>query len=412
MKRRQSWLMRKMAFFFQYRLTSVGQMAVLLMFLSAGGIITVEIPIHQVFAGIVVLFGFIELTGSIFRPKLKVMASFPERITAGETASGTITVQNLGYFPAFDLMCGTFQLPDGLKHLNANAMIPYLGRGKFASLPVHIRVEHRGHHVIPDIWMHSTFPLNFLRVGNNKVPIKGIVAIPEFHPLEQLELPMSYRFQSGGQFQEAHSGDTAEYKGNREYIQGEPSKRLDFRAWARVGKPVVREYQEEVCTHVSIVLDTFVPHRWGKIQSQAKKEFEAAISLTAAVADSLDHQGSIVEIFAAGPEIFHFETNSSSSTYLDSILEILAGLEPVFKNPFEDLSSNIRDSLESTSIIICIFLDWDDTRQELVNQIARSGCSLKIILIRELPTTIPVSTDSPVTQITANQILQGEQCPL
>ncbi|WP_437192361.1 DUF58 domain-containing protein [Planctomicrobium sp. SH527] len=412
MKRRQSWLMKKIAFFFQYRLTPVGQMAVLLMFLSACGIITVEIPIHQIFSGIVVLFGFIELTGSIFRPKLKVMAAFPERISAGETASGTITVQNLGYFPAFDLMCGAFQLPSGLHHVNANSMIPYLGRGKFASLPVHIRVDHRGHHVIPDIWMHSTFPLNFLRVGNTAVPIKRIVALPQYQPLEHLELPISYRFQSGGQLQEAHSGNTAEYKGNREYIPGEPSKRLDFRAWARVGKPVVREYQEEVCSHVSIVLDTHIPHIWGRVSAQAKKELEAAISLTAAIADSLDHQGSSVEIFAAGPELFHFETNSSSSTYLDSILEILAGLDPNPKNPFEELNSSIRDSLESTSIVICIFLDWDDARQELVNQIVRSGCSLKIFLIRETPTTTLISTDTPLTQLTSNQILQGEQCPL
>ncbi|HWL09161.1 MAG TPA: DUF58 domain-containing protein [Planctomicrobium sp.] len=412
MKSRQSWLVKKIRYFFQYRLTPIGRMAVLLMFMSATGLITVEIPIYQLFCGIVLLFGVIEFVGNIFRPRLKLTAAFPERVAAGETVLGTVTIHNLGYFPACDLMCGCFMLPNEIQHLNARDMVPVLVRGDHATLPVKLETIRRGQYAIPGIWVHSTFPLNFMRIGNVPVPFSKLLVVPAYHRLEQLHLPVSHRFQHGGVLSESRSGSAAEYSGNREYIPGEPTKRLDFRAWARVGKPVVREYQEEYCSRVAIVLDTQVDQFWKWPTKQARQELEAAISLTAAMADALDHQGMTLELFAAGPDLFFFEANSLSSTYVDSILEILASVEPTFNNPFDQLSPAIRESLESTSVVICLFLDWDESREELVNQIVQSGCGYRNFLIRERPATRPFPQDDYHVVLSPKGILEGDTCLL
>ncbi|SFH86244.1 DUF58 domain-containing protein [Planctomicrobium piriforme] len=412
MKHRPSWLGKKIRYFFQYRLTPVGQMAVFLMFLSASGIITVEIPIYQMFCGIVALFGVVEFCGTLFRPRLKVTATFPEKVTVGDTALGLVSIQNIGYFPACDIMCGCFLLPEGLSHTNARAMIPSLARGQQATLPVEILGERRGEYPIPHMSIHSTFPLNFMRIGSANVPVNKLTVVPSFHRLEQLDIPISHRYQHGGMLLESRSGNAAEYVGNREYIPGEPTKRLDFRAWARVGKPVVREYQEEFCSRVAIVLDTHVEPRWPFPPRQALQELEAAISLTAAVADSLTHMGTTIELFAAGPDLFFFQTADAQFTSFESILEILASIEPTRHNPFDQLTPAISESLESTSVVICLFTDWDETREMLVNQIIRSGCALRVLLVRERPPTRPFPHDEYYTALSPADVLRGDVCLL
>lgn len=412
MKYRQSWLVKKIRYFFQYRLTPIGRMAVMLMFLSASGLITVEIPIYQLFCGIVVLFGIIEFTGTLFRPRLKISATFPERVAAGENVRGSVTVQNMGYFPACDLMCGCFLLPSGIRHINALGMIPVLARGETDTLPVVLETTQRGQYSIPGIWIHSTFPLNFMRVGNIPVPFSKLTIVPAYHRLEQISLPLSHRYQQGSLLSEARTGNAAEYSGNREYIPGEPTKRLDFRAWARVGKPVIREYQEEYCSRVTIVLDTQIEKRFFQMPKKENEDLEAAISLTAAIADALDQQGVIIELFAAGPDLFFFEASNSSTAYVDGIMDILAGVEPTSTNPFEQLSPLIRESLETTSVVLCLFLDWDASREELVNQIVCSGCDYRIFMIRSGPTSSPFPHSDFHVALSPGEILGGETCLL
>ncbi len=382
------------------------------MFLSASGLITVEIPIYQLFCGIVVLFGAVEFVGSLFRPKLKVTCAFPERVTAGDVANGIVTVQNQGYLPACDLMCAGFLLPEGIRHQNAHVSVPVLARGEYASIPVELKTTQRGQFAIPYFWVHSTFPLNFMRVGSVPLTFNKLTVVPTYHRLEQLDLPLSHRYQQGGLLSEARTGNAAEYSGNREYIPGEPTKRLDFRAWARVGKPVVREYQEEYSSRVAIVLDTSIQKNWWGVSEDSREELEAAISLTAALTDALDHLGTTVELFAAGPDLFFFEASTQSSTYLESILEILAGLEGCDTDCFEQLTPVIRESLESTSIVICLLLQWDQNRQELVNQIIHSGCSYRVLLLRSRPTALPFPQDDFHLVLSPADVLKGDACLL
>jgi len=410
MSSHSSWLTRKLRYFLQYRLTPVGQMAVFLMFLSASGVITVEIPIYQIFCGIVALFGVVEFCGTLFRPRLHLTVTFPPRITTGETAVGLIAIENRGYFPAYDLMVGCFLLPAHLKHVNAHEMIPALRRGERAMLPVKIQADRRGEYGIPHMWVHSTFPLNFMRVGNTPVPISKLIVVPAFQRLEQFEIPISHRYQHGGMLLESRSGNAAEYVGNREYIPGEPTKRLDFRAWARVGKPVVREYQEEFCSRVAIVLDTQRHSRWRTQES--RQEFEAALSLTAAIVDSLESQGTVIELFAAGPDLFFFQSEDTQADPLESVLEILAGLEPIRFNPFDQVTPAITENLESTSVVICLFTNWDPSREALTDQILRSGCSLRVLLIRERPPTHPFPDEKTHMVLSPSQILRGDVCIL
>lgn len=412
MNRQYGRLTKRLSFLIQFKLTPVGRMAVFLLFLSAIGIITTEIPIYQLFCGMTVLFGVAELGGMLLRPRLRVTGLIPTKVTAGETALGLLTIENLGFLPAFDIACECFALPPGVEHLNQTASLPCVRRGKQATLPVQLRANQRGEFQLSDLYVHSTFPLNLMRTGARRVAPQKLTVVPAFQTLEEFDIPISHRYQHGGMLLDSHSGNAAEYVGNRDYIPGEPTKRLDFRAWARCGKPVVREYQDEFCSRVAVVLDTYASRTSLFRRKVARDEVEAAIALTASVADSLDRKGTTLEIFAAGPDLFFFQTAEASQTYLESVLEILAACEAVHKNPFDELSPAIGQSLESISVVVCLFVDWDESREELVNHIVQSGCGLRVFLVRSRPPTRPFPVEEYYTQLDPGHILEGTVCTL
>lgn len=407
MKQRRSWFWTWVQLFFRFKLTPLGWMAVFVLFFSAIGIFTVEVPIYQVFCSMVALWGLVEVTGMLLRPRLRVGGVFPEKVVAGETALGQVSIENAGFLPACDLMCGFFPVPAGIRHMNADLMIRSLPRGAHETLPVSLLAERRGEYLLPDLYVHSTFPLNLMRFGRAAVSARKLTVVPAFHRLEHLEIPISYRYQQGGILLDSRSGNASEYVGNREYVAGEPTRRLDFRAWARVGKPVVREYQDEICSRVALVLDTHLPWRFPAPRPESISSIEAAISLTAAVADALDQLGTTVELFAAGPELFFFHASTGDATHFDSILDILAAVEPTRHNPFENLAPAIAESLESTSVAVCMFVDWDSARDELTQLIQQSGCGLKVFLVRDLPPSQPFPHEEYYTQISPAEILAG-----
>ena len=407
MKRRIPWWLRSVRLVLRFKFTRAGRVAVMLLFLSALGIITVEVPVYQIFCCLVGLLGCVEFTGMVLRPDLNVTGTLPERITAGETAVGSVMVENRGLLPACDIMCGLFYLPSGLKHVDAGAVLPSLRRGERQSLPVSIRGLRRGEYALPDLHVHSTFPMNLMRFGRAVVPGSKLTVVPAFHRLEQVDIPISRRYQPGNLLQESRAGDAPEYVGNRDYVPGEPFKRLDFRAWARVGKPVVREYQDEYCARVALVLDTFAPRSFPYFRSKVGPRLEAAVSLTASIADALNETEATIDVFAAGPDLYLFQT-ATGTTHFESVLEILAAVESTRHNPFEKLTPVIAESLEETSVVICVLVDWDDSREELTRRIIDSGCALRVVLVRESPPDRPLPNDERYTQLSPRNILEGE----
>jgi hypothetical protein len=136
------------------------------------------------------------------------------------------------------------------------------------------------------------------------------------------------------------------------------------------------------------------------------------VSLTASIADALDHLGTSIDLFAAGPDLFLFQSSGPEVHHLEAVLEILAAVDPTRNNPFDRVAPAMSDSLEATSVVICLFVDWDATRQELVNRVIQSGCALRVFLVRDEETTEPFPEDVYSTRIRPGEVLGGAMCSL
>ncbi len=374
--------------------------------LASLGSVSVLIPVYQLFCGLLSLMLLAWIGGALLRPKVTITGQFPEQARCGQPVTGTFTVTNRSRWPVFDLALGLFDLPSGLRQENRDCTVAELPGRASVTIPVTLQTIRRGLYPLPDIRAYSLFPFHLVRSGRSKQSLGSLVVLPEFHPLSGIDLPAGTRYQPGGIALTSNVGESPEYIGNREYVPGEPARRLDFRSWARLGKPVVREYKEEYYCRIALVLDTLVPQdiRWGfeflpdgrlalgrrNPDDLIAPNLEAAVSLAAAVAHALSNGEYLIDLFAAGPELYVFQSGRHTA-HFEQVLEILACVGACREEPFNTVTPALTEELGRISSTVCVFLDWDRARSRLARAILEAGCDLKIVIVRDGPTTEPIN---------------------
>lgn len=398
---------RFVLYLWRFKLTRGGRYLLYGVMLSTLGLVVVQIPVYQIFFTLSALLGTAWVAGLALRPKLEVRSRLPLKTTAGEPVAGEVTIVNRGMRPAFDLSVGFSPLPASLLHQDRERTVPVLHREESATMPVTLLPLKRGLYPLPELRAFSTFPFNLIRSGSASVPGYALLVLPAFHPL-RIGLAAGTRYQPGGIALTSRIGESPEYIGNREYVPGESMRRLDFRSWARLGKPVVREYQEEYYSRVALVLDTYIP-AGRRERASGFAELEAAVSLTAAVADALSAGESIIDLFAAGAELHVFRAGRHTA-HFENLLEILACVDACRSDPFGTVVPAIADELGNISAVVCVLLDWDGSRRALARAALEAGCNLKVLIVRDGRTTEPIDglDNAEVTQLGVAQVQNGE----
>lgn len=399
------YTVRYARYMWRYKLTPAGRFLFWSVLFTSAGMATVAIPVYQLFCVLFSAYIVVWLTNLLYRPKLSVKGDLPKRVTAGELITADIELTNESWRPAYDLMLWLIGLQKSIRFESAFTAIPRLAPGQSGVLPLELRPMRRGVYKLPYLRPHSTFPFNLMRSGSTRLPLKTLVVMPQFHVLRSIDVPVGLRYQPGGVALSSNVGESPEYIGNRDYVPGEPVRRLDFRSWARLARPVVREYQEEYYCRIALILDTWIPKR--RIPTEGFPELEAAISLSASVADSLSATEHLIDIFAAGPELYVFRAGRQLA-HFDNVLEILASVEHCQHDPFAKVTPVVADELTSITTAICVFLDWDDSREELARTIVEAGCQLKLIIVRDSPVSKPIPDDmGDVSVLSSAQIESG-----
>lgn len=353
------------------------------------GAVSVDVPMYQIFVALLTLILVTSTIGSMFRwGNVEITGGFPVQATAGQTITGQFTIRNVGRLPLYDLSAGCFLPPDNWEVHKVPLMIAHLPRGESAVIPVSLTPLCRGPYQLPPVRVFTTFPFNLNRNQIGKTPVSQILVLPRFHPITTIHLDVGNRYQPGGISLTSNIGESPEYIGNRDYQPGDSLRRIDFRSWARLARPVVKEYQEEYYCRIALVLDTYVPTR-RRAPRAGYPAFEAAVSLSASVADALARGEFIIDLFAAGPELHIFRAGRHTA-HLENVLEILACVGRCRTNPFDTLGPALVTELAQISTVVCVFLDWDGPRQQLVRAAQEAGCHVKVMVVHDGPTTLPI----------------------
>ncbi|MCI5161674.1 MAG: DUF58 domain-containing protein, partial [Candidatus Electrothrix sp. AX5] len=96
---------------------------------------------------------------------------------------------------------------------------------------------------------------------------------------------------------------------------------------------------------------------------------------------------SLLDLMFVGNKAYCF-TSGRGVSHTDSMMEILACVQPCHDRPFSELSALLINHASRLSGCICILLSWDEQRQEMIKTLRGLGIPLKIIVVTEQADTV------------------------
>jgi uncharacterized protein (DUF58 family) len=261
----------------------------------------------------------------------------------------------------------------------AEEPLPPLPPGGEVEARLTLLPRRRGRLTLTGLTVVRREPLGLARALRPRPAPASLLILPRRYPLPPLALPGARRYQHGGVALAQSVGDSEEFVSLRDYRPGDPVKRIHWRSWARIGRPVVREYQDEFFVRHALVLDTFVP--------AATDAFEEAVSVAASFACTVGTQDSLLDLLFVGPDAFSV-TAGRGVGHVDRLLEILAAVRPCRDRPFASLARLILERQAALSGVICVLLGWDEPRRELVDSLRGLGVPVLALVVTD-PATDP-----------------------
>jgi uncharacterized protein (DUF58 family) len=354
------------------------------------------------------------------RARVQVQRELPRYATAGETFSYPVEIANRGARPIagvsvveavrdprpsfaawrrarepgeehrnwFDRNVGYFRwrwliervTPEPLRE----AALPQLAPGARHTLRLQMTPRRRGRIELAGLVIQRSDPLGLVK-GLARLPLPArIVALPRRYRLPRLSLPGRRKHQPGGVSLSSLVGDSEEFLSLREYRAGDPLQRIHWKSFARTGRPIVKEFQDEFFERHALVLDT------GSARGE-DAAFEDAVAVAASFVYTIDTQECLLDLLFVGGSVHH-STAGRGQLHAEHMLETLAGVGPSAPADFEKLANAVLAQRAQLASCILVLVDWDEARRALAERLAASGIEVRAILVcdrRDAPTNPP-----------------------
>jgi len=218
-------------------------------------------------------------------------------------------------------------------------------------------------------------PLGLFRAFVRVPRAETVLILPKRYVLPAIPLPGTRQYQQGGVTMASAIGQSDEFVSLRDYRPGDPLRNIHWRSWARTGRPIVKEFQDEFFVRHALILDTFASLE----QSVA---FEEAVAIAASFACTIATQESLLDLMFVGPQAVCFTTGRGVG-HAEQALEILASVRPCREKPFRALQDLIGQHAGNVCGCICVLLGWDEPRRELVRQLRALGQPMLVLIVAE-----------------------------
>jgi uncharacterized protein (DUF58 family) len=239
----------------------------------------------------------------------------PRRTCVGDPVAGGLIVRNRGK-RAVPLM----RIEDNYGAFEPTvAVSERLRPGEESRIELVKRAHRRGVFTSGDVVLTSGAPFGFSRSRRTlQVPGETTV-VPRWFDLRSFPILEPSSFPSDVLHERARTGAGQEYLGVREYRPGDPQRAVHWRSTARVGQLVVREFEEEVQSRVTLVL------AGGDYGEPPDSSFEMLVSAVASIAIYALNTGHPVDLLRAEAEgVSHL---GDPDRY--DVLDWLAGADPI-----------------------------------------------------------------------------------
>ncbi len=253
------------------------------------------------------------------------------------------------------------------------ANVPSFPPGREVEVPMDLRPLRRGVLRFAGVTLARTDPLGLFRTLRSVPLPQTVLILPKRYALPPVALPGTAKYQEGGVALAASVGQSDEYVALRDYRHGDPVRHIHWRSWARVGRPVVKEFEDEYFVRHALVLDTFTDHPQSEV-------FEEAVSVAASFACTLPTQESLLDLLFVGPQSYCF-TAGRGVAHVEQMLEILASVRCCTDQPFSALEHLVLGHVGVVSGCVCVLMDWDEARRGFIRKLKALGVPVLVVVI-------------------------------
>ena len=392
------------------KLTSPGWLALaLLVACAAFGLNTKTALIHELFGLLFALLLVAAFASLRFRPKVDVTRRLPDFATVGEAFEytlrltsretrdvGAVDVQEAlaPRFPTlrefvdfrprddaprnlFDRMVGYLRWAS-LTRRKSGAAFAWTGPAQLrpgAEAVVRVRClpVRRGVIEFQGVRLGQAEPLGLMRrLARIELP-ENLLVLPRTWRVVPPSLPGTRRLQSGGVAFAGRVGDAEEFVGLREYRAGDSPRRIHWKAWARTGRPVIKEYQDEFFVRHALILDTFT--------GSDDRAFETAVSVAASHVVSPRSGEALLDLMFVERQAYTLTLGRGVGS-VDELLRVLAIAEPARDQSFSQLAEAVQLHASRLSGAIAVLLDWDEERRRMIGGLIARGVPVQVWVVR------------------------------
>jgi uncharacterized protein (DUF58 family) len=294
-------------------LAAVGAVVVGALLPSAGGVLAVTAVVLLLVAVDVALAGSV-------RP-LRLYRTGDQHVRLGETAQITLHVWGSGR-RVRGVLRDAWSPSAGASGERAELDV---GSGERRRIVVTLRPTRRGDRWADRVTVRSIGPLGLAgRQGSHAVPWR-LRVLPPFHSRRHLPSRLARLRELDGRSAVRTRGAGTEFDSLREYVVGDDTRSIDWRATARGGGVVVRTWRPERDRHVLVVLDTGRTSA-GRVGDAPR--LDAAMDAALLLAALATRAGDRVDLLAYDRRTRASVERSSPTEVLPRLVGAMANLEP------------------------------------------------------------------------------------
>lgn len=213
------------------------------------------------------------------------------------------------------------------------------------------------------------------------------LVLPKHYPVKPLTLAGKRKYQAGGVSLANSVGNSSEFMSLRDYQRSDPLNSIHWKSFAKHGKLIVKEYQDEYFVRRALLLDTFVG-------DAATEQFEAAVSVAASIAVNERQNEALLDLMFVGLQTYCF-TSGRGVDQLPHLLEILAAVQSSAEGSFVQLRQAVLARAGLCSNLVCVLMHWDEARQDFIKQLLALDLPVAVFLLHDGSLTEPQCANKP-----------------
>ncbi len=309
--------------------------------------------------------------------RLEVARACDDKLSLGAHNAIHLTARNNGYFRIKGRLRDEY--PEGFASENNVFRIDLLPRSE-TEFAYHVTPPKRGDYEFGDIYVRLNGPLGIV-VRQMRFPMRRDVCVyPNILDIRRYEIGLRrQRPLQPGQRVVKVRGRGTDFESLRDYLPDDEFRVVDWKATARRGKLVAREYQEEKSQNVVVVLDCgrimgpIIPLTSGGGQGEVNlTRLDHAINAGVMLAHVASRKGDKVGLMAFGEDITSYSPPRVGHSQVLSLLRLTYNLKEAEgdSNYSRAFSYLARRWTRRSLVVVFTDLVDPDSSKSLITQIA------------------------------------------